>query len=270
MTAARRPHRRLLLALRLSRRWLTVVIVALALYVALAFAAPTLMHLGLTGPGELLYRLYGPFCHQFAFRSFFLYGDQLVYPRAESAADGAPFEAYAAASPAFLERYTYWYGIINDGSEPGTITRADLAAMSPALEFAAKDFYGTAQMGYKTALCQRDVAIYGALLLGALLYSVPVVRRRLRPAPWWLFVFLGLGPVGIDGMSQLISYYPFEWWPARETLPIFRAVTGALFGIMFAWAFLPRLDRSFAETTRRLTRQLHAGSSANASTSEFI
>ena len=266
MTAARRPRHRLLLALRLSRRWLTVVIVALTLYVGLAFAAPTLMHLGLTGPGELLYRLYGPFCHQFAFRSFFLYGDQPAYPREISGTALLPFEPFAAASPAFLERYAYWYGIINDGREPGTVTRADLAVMSPALELAAKDFYGTAQMGYKAALCQRDVAIYGALLLGALLYRVPVVRRRLRPAPWWLFAFLGLGPVGIDGMSQLISYYPFEWWPARETLPIFRAVTGALFGIMFAWAFLPRLDRSFAETARQLTRQL----CASASPSEFV
>lgn len=266
MTAARRPRRRLLLALRLSRRWLTVVIVALTLYVGLAFTAPTLMHLGLTGPGELLYRLYGPFCHQFAFRSFFLYGDQPAYPREISGTALLPFEPFAAASPAFLERYAYWYGIINDGREPGTVTRADLAVMSPALELAAKDFYGTAQMGYKAALCQRDVAIYGALLLGALLYRVPVVRRRLRPAPWWLFAFLGLGPVGIDGMSQLISYYPFEWWPARETLPIFRAVTGALFGIMFAWAFLPRLDRSFAETARQLTRQL----CASASPSEFV
>lgn len=266
MTAARRPRRRLLLALRLSRRWLAVVIVALTLYVGLAFAAPTLMHLGLTGPGELLYRLYGPFCHQFAFRSFFLYGDQPAYPREISGTALLPFEPFAAASPAFLERYAYWYGIINDGREPGTVTRADLAVMSPALELAAKDFYGTAQMGYKAALCQRDVAIYGAMLLGALLYSVPVVRRRLRPAPWWLFAFLGLGPVGIDGMSQLISYYPFEWWPARETLPIFRAVTGALFGIMFAWAFLPRLDRSFAETARQLTRQL----CASASPSEFV
>lgn len=266
MTAARRPRHRLLLALRLSRRWLTVVIVALTLYVGLAFAAPTLMHLGLTGPGELLYRLYGPFCHQFAFRSFFLYGDQPAYPREISGTALLPFEPFAAASPAFLERYAYWYGIINDGREPGTVTRADLAVMSPALELAAKDFYGTAQMGYKAALCQRDVAIYGAMLLGALLYSVPVVRRRLRPAPWWLFAFLGLGPVGIDGMSQLISYYPFEWWPARETLPIFRAVTGALFGIMFAWAFLPRLDRSFAETARQLTRQL----CASASPSEFV
>lgn len=262
MTANRRPPRLPRLALYLSRRWLTAVIVALALYVALAFAAPTLLRLGLTGPGELLYRLYGPFCHQFAFRSFFLYGDQLVYPHDSSGPSAASFAAYAAASPAFQERYAYWYGVINDGSAPAALTPADLVHLSPALELAAKDFYGTAQMGYKAALCQRDIAIYSAMLLVALVYSVPVVRRRLRPAPWWLFVFLGLGPVGIDGMSQLIGYYPFEWWPPRETLPIFRVVTGALFGAMFAWAFLPRLDRSFAETTNQLTRQLRASGAA--------
>lgn len=254
----RRAPRLQLLTLRLSRRWLRVVIVALALYVALPFAAPTLIHLGLTGPGELVYRLYGPFCHQFAFRSFFLYGDQAVYPRAASSAGGVPFEPYAAASPLFQERYAYWYGFFNDEKPPGTVTQTDLTNMTPWLEFAAKDFYGTPEMGYKTALCQRDIAIYGAMLLGALMYSLPVVRRRLRPAPIWLFVFLGLGPIGIDGMSQLISYPPFAWWPPRETLPAFRVVTGALFGFMFAWVFLPRLDRSFAETARQLAYRLRA------------
>jgi uncharacterized membrane protein len=257
-TPARRSPRLSLLTLRLSRRWLTVVIVALTVYVTLPLVAPTLIHLGLTGPGAVIYRLYGPFCHQFAFRSFFLYGSQPAYPRAVSGTDLVPFEPFAVASPFFLERYAYWYGAVNDGAAPGPVTEADLGTMTPWLEFASKDFYGTPEMGYKMALCQRDITLYGALLLGALVYSVPVVRRRLRPAPLWLFVFLGMGPIGIDGMSQLISYPPFSWWPPRETLPAFRVVTGALLGLMSAWLFLPRLDRSFAETTSQLTRRLRA------------
>lgn len=263
MTRERRIRRLQRLTLSLSLHWLSVVITALALYVALSFAAPTLMHLGLSAPAEFIYRLYGPFCHQFAFRSFFLYGKQPVYPRAVSEARGTslePFETYAVAAPAFQARYAYWYGVFNDGAEPAALSATDLMTMTPWLEFAAKDFYGTPEMGYKTALCQRDIAIYSAMLLGALLYSVPFVRRRLRPAPLWLFAFVGLGPIAIDGMSQLISYPPFEWWPVRETQPAFRAITGALFGLMFAWFFLPRLERSFNQTARQLARKLASAS----------
>lgn len=255
MTLERRAERLQKLTLSLSLRWLSVVIAALALYVAMSFAAPTLMHMGLTGPGEFVYRLYGPFCHQFAFRSFFLYGPQAAYPRAISNAQGTSFETYAAAAPAFQERYAYWYSVFNDGAVPDAISPPDLMTMTPWLEFASRDFVGTPEMGYKTALCQRDIAIYGAMLLGALIYRVPRVRHRLRPAPLWLFVFLGLGPIAVDGMSQLISYPPFAWWPARETQPVFRVVTGALFGLMFAWFFLPRLERSFSETARQLARK---------------
>ena len=249
------------LALSLSLRWLSVVIAALALYVATSFAAPTLVHLGFTGLGEFVYRLYGPFCHQFAFRSFFMYGAQAAYPRAVSAVQAAPFETYAAAAPAFQERYAYWYSVFNNGAVPDAISPSDLAEMTPWLEFASRDFYGTPEMGYKTALCQRDIAIYSAMLLGALIYSVPYMRQRLRPAPLWLFVFLGLSPIALDGMSQLISYPPFEWWPTRETQPVFRLVTGALFGLMFAWFFLPRLERSFSETARQIARKM-AGTEA--------
>lgn len=256
MTHEPRVRRLQKLTLSLSLRWLSVVIAALALYVIMSFAAPTLIHVGLTGPGEFIYRLYGPFCHQFAFRSFFLYGEQAAYPRAASHVQGAPFETYAAAAPAFQERYAYWYRVFNNGAAPDAVSPSDLMQMTPWLEFASKDFYGAPGMGYKTALCQRDIAIYGAMLLGAVIYSVPRVRQRLRPAPLWLFAFLGLGPIAVDGMSQLISYPPFEWWPVRETQPVFRVVTGALFGLMFAWFFLPRLERSFSETARQLARKM--------------
>ncbi|HVO68641.1 MAG TPA: hypothetical protein VMT24_01265, partial [Aggregatilineaceae bacterium] len=66
--------------LRLSRHWLTVALVFLFLYTSLAFTAPVLMEVGFTGAANVIYKLYSPLCHQFAFRSWFLFGDQPVYP----------------------------------------------------------------------------------------------------------------------------------------------------------------------------------------------
>ncbi len=58
------------------------------LYVLLAFMAPALMKVGLEGPANVLYKMYRPFCHQLAFRSFFIFGEQPYYPRALAGMDG--------------------------------------------------------------------------------------------------------------------------------------------------------------------------------------
>jgi uncharacterized membrane protein len=223
--------------LRLARNWLRVVLIVLGVYATLPWVAPTLTQIGLEGPGRALYSMYAPFCHQFGFRSFFLYGDQLVYPRANTGTELTPFE------------------IPTEGV-------AALEAIEPLDEFsldwslAQKNFIGTEAMGYKTALCMRDVAIYTMLFVGGLIYAIPKVRRRLRPVPLWLYVFLGVLPIAIDGFSQLLGYPPFNFWPPRETLPIFRVVTGALFGIMSAWLGFPYLELSFQDMKYEIERNL--------------
>jgi uncharacterized membrane protein len=117
-------------------------------------------------------------------------------------------------------------------------------------QIATREFVGNQQMGYKTALCERDVAIYGAIFIAGLLYSR--VRYRLRPVPIWLYVLLGIAPIGIDGLSQLLGNAPFNLWPPRETLPVFRVLTGALFGLMNVWLAFPHLERSMYETRQQI------------------
>ena len=259
MTEITPPERSLALRanvqlLRFCRNWLRFAIGFLAIYVALPFVAPTLMHLGLRGPGEIIYTLYSPFCHQFAFRSFFLYGEQSAYPRAISGTDLTPFETYAANSPGFLEAYNNQFSRYNAGVRLDSITPEDLQEFTPWLQFAAREFRGDAVMGYKNTLCERDIAIYAALLFGAIIFSR--VRHRLRPAPLLLYAFLGLGPIGLDGFSQMLGYPPFNLWPPRETLPIFRVLTGALFGLMSAWLAFPYLEMSFQETREQIEDKL--------------
>jgi uncharacterized membrane protein len=209
----------------LSRHWLRIALAFLFLYTGLSLTAPVLMEAGYEGAAKVIYTLYAPLCHQFAFRSWFFFGDQLAYPREVAGSDLKSFEAYASQDPHFE-------GI-------------DLYEWSADMQIAARSFTGNEQMGYKTALCERDVAIYGAMFL-----------VWLRPAPLWLYLILGLMPIGLDGFSQMFGYPPFEYWPVRETLPLFRVLTGALFGTMNVWLAFPYLERSMQETVGMIEERI--------------
>lgn len=222
--------------LKMARNWLRVIMALLTIYVTLPVAAPVMLKAGITGPANIIYTLYSPLCHQFAFRSFFLFGEQSVYPRANTGTDLKPFETYARQLPEFDD--------------------VELSGFDLSLVTAARAFRGNEQLGYKLTLCERDISIYLALTLGGFLYAIPVVRRRLRPVPLWLYVFLGLGPIGLDGFSQLLGYPPFELWPPRETLPTFRVLTGAIFGLMNAWLAFPYLERAMVDTRRQIEAKL--------------
>jgi uncharacterized membrane protein len=104
-------------------------------------------------------------------------------------------------------------------------------------------------MGYKIALCQRDIAIYGGILLFGLLFSV--TGMRLKSIPWYLWLALAIVPIGLDGLSQLLSQPPLGFFPFRESTPFLRVLTGFLFGFFTAWFGYPMV-----EETMRDTRQL--------------
>ncbi len=247
-----------ILTLRFARHWLRYALIFLGLYATLPFVAPTLMKLGLEGPARVLYMAYSPFCHQFAFRSFFLFGEQPAYPRAITGTSETPFESVIANDPIFYSHYAYWFRAYNSEVEPPANfpEQAEMVQFTPWYQFASRDFVGNDQVGYKVSLCERDVAIYLMMFLGGFLYSRPFVRRRLRPVPLLLYIFLGLGPIGIDGVSQLLGYPPFNLWEARETLPIFRVLTGAVFGFMTAWLVFPHFDISMRETREEIELKL--------------
>lgn len=223
--------------LKFARNWLKVVITFLAIWVSLPFIAPTLMHLGAEGPARVLYTVYAPFCHQFPFRSFFLFGEQPVYPRTNAGTNWNSFESYATNIDEFAD-----FTSEDDFSLNWTLTN--------------KNFFGNDELGYKVTLCERDIMIYGAIFIGAIIYSIPFIRKRLRPVPILIYVILGICPIAIDGFSQLLGYPPFEFWEPRETLPEFRVLTGALFGFMNVWLGFPYLEGSFKETRENIEAKL--------------
>ncbi len=228
-----------------QRHWAEIAVLLLTIYVGLPVLAPTLMKLGAEAPAKVIYTLYSPLCHQFAFRSFFLYGEQTFYPREQAAANfESSFDNQAAQSEEFVSIYSNYFEDSNRNYQFGGAE--ELSVWTPELQRAARNFKGDERMGYKTALCARDMAIYSAMAGGGVAFLF--VRRRLRPVPLVLYAILGLGPIGLDGFSQLLGYPPFEFWPPRETIPEFRVLTGALFGLMNVWLAFPYLEKSMLQS----------------------
>ena len=216
----------------ISRHYLLVLNFFMLLYVGLPILAPVLMARGIEGPARVLYRLYSPLCHQFAFRSFFLFGQQPYYPLTEANVRGVA---------SFQEAIG-----ISDVEDPTSVTRLE-----------ARSFVGNEVVGYKMALCERDIAIYAALLVFGLGFAV--TGRRVRSLHWLAWILVGIGPIGIDGFSQILSQFSWPWLsavlPYRESTPLLRVLSGSLFGLMTAWFAYPNIETNMRETRHLLLKK---------------
>jgi uncharacterized membrane protein len=74
------------LQLRTTRHWLAAINGALALALGLAIVAPLLMAIGQPGLARPIYWMYQAVCHQWPFRSFFLFGADGTYSADQLAA----------------------------------------------------------------------------------------------------------------------------------------------------------------------------------------
>jgi uncharacterized membrane protein len=128
------------------------------------------------------------------------------------------------------------------------------------LEMAHK-FLGNAFLGYKLALCQRDVAIYGSILLFGLIFSI--TGRKMKSILFWVWVVVGMVPIGADGISQLLSQLPWDLVPVRESTPLMRTITGALFGLTTAWFGYPLVEETMEDTRGIMAKKFTAISSRN-------
>ncbi len=205
-------------SLWLTKNYMLLFNFALLLYFGLPFAAPAFMKIGWVFPARVIYTVYSPLCHQLAFRSWFLFGEQPFYPRELA-------------------------GV------PDVITYETLSNQSDINIMDARRFIGNEMLGYKVALCERDVAIYGAMFLFGLAFML--TGRRFKPIPWYLWVVFGLVPIGFDGVSQLPSlvknFFP-AWMLIRESTPLLRTLTGSLFGVFTAWYLFPMIEQAMQDT----------------------
>lgn len=207
-----------------SKHYLALFNLFVIIYVGLPFLAPVMMKLGAETPARLINRGYSFVCHQLSYRSIFILGEQAFYPREAAGVDG--FLTYHEAT--------------------GLSETHEAEAL-----YQSRNYVGNSSVGYKVALCQRDIAIYGGILIFGLLFAI--TGRKLPPLPWYLWIVIGLVPIGIDGVSQLISQPPFNFIHFRESTPLLRILTGFLFGFSTAWFGYPLVEETMVDTRQVLT-----------------
>jgi uncharacterized membrane protein len=219
----------------LARHWLGVFNSIVGLFVLMPFLAPVLLDLGssrkcdaCTAAGRLIYVVYSPFCHQLPERSYFLFGPQTTYSLNELESRGA-----VPAGLNILQRMLLRYR-------------------------------GAPELGYKVALCERDVAIFGSLLLGGLIFGLVrgVLRRRGRPVPRlpvWVYL-AALVPIAVDGVTQLLGLRESDW--------ILRSITGALFGLATVWLAYPYVEEAMADVLRTSNASKAAGAQRDIQTGQ--
>ena len=195
---------------RFTYHWVAFFNMLLLLFVIPIFLAPILMTSGHESLGRALYVIYRPTCHQLPDRSFFLGGEKLAYE---------------------------WNELVEAGMEPSSLPTE------------RQGFLGTAELGYKMLVCQRDAVIYVGLLLAGALYAL--LGRRLKPLPLWGFV-LFLVPMAIDGVSQAAGL--------RSSTPFFRTVTGLCVAVGSIWFAYPHIEEAMGDLRRDIARKLHLGS----------
>ncbi|MEZ4637478.1 MAG: DUF2085 domain-containing protein [Caldilineaceae bacterium] len=154
----------------IARHWLALINTAMALYLLLPFMAPTFLSLGWTRPAQAIYGIYSFACHQLPDHSYFLFGQEPFYSLESLEAQG----------------------------------------MTPGLNLLQQRYFvGNESTGYKVAICQRDVAIYGAVLLTGLLFAF--VRRRARSPGLKIYALFLIPIARWTKRTQLIGTCA-AWW----------------------------------------------------------
>lgn len=205
----------------MSKYYMLIFNLGLFSYGGFALLAPFLMKIGWVVPARIIYSIYRLLCHQLGFRSFYIWGEQLFYPKA----------------------LAHIYGLL---------TFEQITGQREINLLQASSYLGNEIIGYKIALCERCLAIYGVMLLFGIIFWI--TGRKIKSIQWYLWILFGLIPIAIDGLSQLpsliVGMLPSSI-PIRESTPLLRVITGGLFGLTTAWYLFP-----FVEESMKVTRQI--------------
>lgn len=236
------PRVRFVMAMEwLFRHWLQVFLVVFGVFNLLPVLAPISMAAGLSPVGNAIYDLYGIISHQYANRSYFLFGDALMFD--------------ADALPLALN---------------GTFDH-DASLL--------KQFRGTPEIGWKLAWSDRLVSMFASMWITALLYAL-WRGRGVHPLPLWVGILL-VAPLIVDGVTHMMSdsasvtagfRYDNQWladltggafgagFYAGDGLGTFnhllRLLTGILFGIGLLGYALARVEGYFRERAAILAGKL--------------
>ena len=144
-----------------------------------------------------------------------------------------------------------------------------------------RKFVGTPEFGYKIAWSDRMMSFYGSIWIGALLFAL--LRKCIRPLSGIVWFFLGILPVGLDGVSHMVNdalagtsgagfrdtngwlqfltgnIFP-SWFYVGDALGSFnsdvRWITGFLFGLTTVWFIFPIIEAGMRDVQATAARQL--------------
>ena len=207
------------------KNFMVLIIMLLFFYLFFAFSAPVFMKLEFSKLGKYIYVIYSNFCHQFAHRSWFLFGEQYFYP------------AYVDADSRLRTLHDV-FGVFSENIQE------------------SREIIGNETAGYKVAICQRDVAIYGSMIVIALIFQFS--HKKIIKLPFWLWFIFAIIPIGIDGFWQLISSSNIDILKvsSHESTPLIRTITGVLFGFFTGWYLYPAIEETFEDETAGIIKRV--------------
>ena len=213
----------------LSSHWLQIFLVIYGIWVFTPFLAPFFMVIGWTSAGRAIYFIYSFFCHQLPERSFFLFGEKIMYtlPEIQSA----------------------WQDTIN-----------------PMI---LRQFVGNESMGWKIAWSDRMIAFYTSVWLFAVAwwplrrkvkplswwaFALLLLPLILDGGTHTISDFAGIGQ-GFRDTNQWLAALTNNALPSSfligDALGSFnswaRIITGLLAGLGIVWLAFPNIEDSFGK-----------------------
>ena len=152
-------------------------------------------------------------------------------PYAASKGDSGAPSMYAAFAPTCHQLTSRSYCLF--APQDGSYSFGDCMKSGELSYSHANEVEQGGEVGYKFPVCSRDVAIYLAMLLGAL--ALPFLMRMEGedwPSPWLLAA--ACVPIAIDGGTQIIGL--------RESSNFARAATGFIVGFALPFYIVPMLN----------------------------
>lgn len=212
----------------IARHWLAVVNAAWGIFVGLPWLAPIAMRAGWARLANALYFVYSFFCHQYANRSFFLFGPKVMYSYTE-------LLPYAPDANTFL---------------------------------GLRAFRGAPELGYKVAWSDRMVWLYGGIFVAGVGYALlrrkfsplswrafvlMLVPLALDGGTHVISDFFGVGH-GFRYNNAWLAVLTTQAFPPEFYVGngvgsfnfLMRMLTGLLTAVAIVWAIYPRLDQTFA------------------------
>ena len=203
----------------LLKRLAELIWLFLFLFLLVSILPAVFMVTGNEKIAKSIHSVYRVSCHQRVERSIFLFGIE------------GPVNFYTLEELKFL-------GVIPE--------RNPKVPPAHAEDIFGYPYLGDEVVGYKTALCIRDLSIYSAILITGAIYILWAKKNKKVVKFDWKLILILMIPMMVDGTFQLIAeIFRWEWVPdAYFANNLKRIITGAMFGIGFALLIFPNLMES--------------------------